>query len=59
MIITPEKRAEMLEVAKPLIKWLNENCHPHCHAIVECDRILLMDGIEGIASNKTDEFCKD
>lgn len=31
MIITPAQAAEMLEASKPLIKWMNENCHPHRH----------------------------
>ena len=35
MIITKEQSDSMLEAAKPLIKWLNENCHPHCEIIVD------------------------
>lgn len=25
---------ELLVAAEPLIKWLNENCHPHCNVVV-------------------------
>jgi hypothetical protein len=32
--ITEQQRQEMLEATKPLMQWLNENCHPHCHAVV-------------------------
>lgn len=56
MRITEQQNKEMLEAAKPLIKWLNENCHPHCAARVDQNTIELT---EGIASNRTDEFLKD
>lgn len=46
----------MLEAAKPLIRWMNENCHPHCEAVVDQMSIRL---VEGIASNTTEEFLKD
>ena len=35
MTITEKQQEEMLEAAKPLIRWLNENCHPHCTARVD------------------------
>jgi len=56
MIITPEQFDLMLEAAKPLIKWMNENCHPHCTARVDQYRVELM---EGIATNQTEEFLRD
>lgn len=46
----------MLEAAKPLIKWLNDNCHPHCYAEVDNRRIVLT---EGIATAGTEEFLRD
>jgi hypothetical protein len=50
------KRESLLEAAKPLIKWINENCHPHhvCH--VDHTNVELF---EGQIVNKTDEFLKD
>lgn len=56
MILTAEQTASLLEASKPLIKWLNDNCHPHCAALVENDRATL---VEGVASVKTEEFVKD
>ena len=56
MNITREQHEEMLEAAKPLIKWMNENFHPHCKAIVDQNTIELM---EGIATHRTDEFLRD
>lgn len=56
MKITEEQAKEMLEAAKPLIKWMSENCHPHCTARVDQNTIELT---EGIATNRTDEFLRD
>lgn len=56
MTITEKQRTEMLEAAKPLIKWLNENCHPHCKAVATQRTVELF---EGLATNLADEFLKD
>ena len=56
MILTEYQRDEILEAAKPLIKWLNENCHPHCTAHVDQTTIEIM---EGIANIQTDEYLRD
>jgi len=56
MILSKGQFDSMLEAAKPLIKWLSENCHPHCSAEVDCGSVRLT---EDIARNKTDEFIKD
>ena len=45
----------MLEVAKPLIQWINENCHPHCEATVTTTQVTLT---EGVATEQTTEFVK-
>lgn len=34
MTLTKEQIAELCEAAKPLMKWLSANCHPHCKAEV-------------------------
>lgn len=56
MIINDEQREAMLEVAKPLMKWMNDNCHPHCSASVDQNTVALS---EGVATHQTDEFIKD
>jgi hypothetical protein len=56
MILSEKQQQEMLEAAKPLIEWMNTNCHPHCTAHVDQNAVELT---EGIASNKTDEFLFD
>lgn len=56
MILTKEKTDEMLEAAKPLIKWLNENTHPHCQCFVDNAGVALL---EGVAVRRTEEFIRD
>jgi len=56
MKITERQSEQMLEAAKPLIKWVNENCHPHCKIILDCTHVELL---EGQAINQTTEFLKD
>jgi hypothetical protein len=46
----------LLEAAKPLIKYLNNNYHPHCKIIVECDSVEVVEGVE---VSVTREFIKD
>lgn len=46
----------MLDTAKPLIKWLNDNAHPHCSLHVEHASVEL---VEGVCCERTDEFLKD
>lgn len=57
MILTKEGQDKLLEAAKPLMKFLNEECgHPHVQVVVTNDRAELS---EGIANVKCDEFVKD
>jgi len=56
MVISKEQQEELLTAAKPLIKWLNENCHPHVKVIIETDRAELLEGVVNIP---TEEFIKD
>lgn len=32
--MTKEKMLEFEETAKPMVKWLNENMHPHVQVII-------------------------
>ena len=56
MTLIGTQRDEMLEAAKPLIKWMNENCHPHCAALVDQASVALS---EGVATNRTEEYLRD
>lgn len=56
MTLTQQQQMNMLEAAKPLIEWMNLNCHPYCKTIVDLTRVEL---VEGIATNETLEFLRD
>lgn len=56
MIFTEEQRKELEEVAKPVVKWLCENSHPHVKIIIEPTSIEI---VEESARIVTHEFVKD
>lgn len=56
MILTEEKRNELLEAAKPLMKFLAENFHPHAAILLNSNSAELL---EGVCTVGTDEFLKD
>lgn len=56
MILTPEQVNELEEAAKPLMKYLADNFHPHVKVIVESNNAEL---VEGLATVQCDEFIKD
>lgn len=56
MMLTLKQIEELQEAAKPLVKFLCENCHPHVYVIVEPSGAEL---VEGIATVKIEEFIKD
>lgn len=56
MILSKKQIKDFEEAAKPLIKYLAENHHPHVKAIVEGGRAEIL---EGSASIVTDEFILD
>ena len=55
MIVTTEQRKELMELSKPLIKWLNDNCHPHCSIQLDQSGYELY---EGVCSDSTLEYIK-
>ena len=51
-----EKREEFEKAAKVLIKFLNDNSHPHSTIIITTDSAEL---VEGVLAVTTKEFIKD
>ena len=45
MILTEEQLESLREAALPLMQWLSDNCHPHCTAIVDSERVELLEGL--------------
>ena len=56
MILTEIQRGNMKEAAKPLVKWLNDNCHPHVKVIVDPSGAEVLEGLTSVA---IEEFWKD
>lgn len=53
--MTDEERKTFEEAARPLIKWMAHNIHPHAKAIVDSIHAEL---VEGICVFKTTEYLK-
>lgn len=51
-----EKRNEFIKVVEPVIKWMNENLHPHHTIVIDCTTAELL---EGQMSHKTGKYLKD
>lgn len=51
MTITHEQQVSLAAAAEPLIKWLNENCHPHCAVYVSVTHAELVEGIAAIQNH--------
>ena len=51
-----EKQKEFKELTDKIIKFLNDNCHPHCKIIITTDSAEL---VEGIMCNFNDNFIKE
>lgn len=56
MILSKEKIKEFEDAARPLVKFLNDNCHPHVHAIVDCGSAELS---EGVCRAVIEDYIKD
>lgn len=52
----PEKLKELEEAARPLIKYLAENYHPHVTCIVTNNSAELL---EGLMTVRTNDYIKD
>jgi len=56
MILNETERKEFEIVVRPLIKWLNDNCHPHVSVIADCSHAELL---EGVNSFVTEDYLRD
>ena len=51
-----EKKESLEKVVRPVIKWLNENQHPHTKIIIYSNNFKLLEGIIGMTIN---DYIKD
>jgi len=56
MIFNENQIKEFEAAARPLIKFLNNNCHPHVVVIVDCTSAQLF---EGVNRCYTEDYVKD
>lgn len=56
MNLTDVQRGEFEKLSRPLIKWLNDNCHPHTSILIDT---LSAEVLEGIAAIHTKDYLPD
>lgn len=54
--MTDEQRAEFEAVTRPVIEWLNANCHPHVTVVIKPTTAELS---EGSIAYTTHEYLRD
>lgn len=45
MILTEEQRKEFEEIARPILRFLNDNCHPHVNVLITPTSAELTEGV--------------
>jgi hypothetical protein len=55
-MLTEQQQKDFDAVTRPVIEWLNKNCHPHTTVIVEPTRAELS---EGVFAFNTNEYVRD
>jgi hypothetical protein len=55
--MTDEQRRTFNETVRPLIKWLNDNCHPHHVIVVTPTSAELLEG--QISTGQITDYVKD
>lgn len=45
--MTEQQRQEFEAVTRPVIEWLNANCHPHVTVVIEPTSAVLSEGTIG------------
>lgn len=54
--VSAELRVSLEEAAKPLMRWMSENLHPHCSAVVDGNSVEVVEGLIRVVNNN---FLKD
>lgn len=54
--MTPQQIEEFEAVTRPVIAWMNANCHPHSTVVVEADKAALHEAVCGYT---TDDYVRD
>ena len=52
MILTKEQIAEIEKLSEPLVKFMNDNFHPHTIITIETNGVQVYEGMAGIPITK-------
>jgi hypothetical protein len=47
-MVTTEQRKEFEALARPLVKFLNDNFNPHTEIVIDCDSARILSGECGV-----------
>ena len=56
MELNEKQLEELKQVTAAVIKWINENCHPHTYIIIDTTGAEVL---EGVATVLNDEYIRD
>lgn len=56
MTLTAEQQAQFEALTRPIIKWVNDNGHPHTTILVTTTGAELLEGVEAFT---THDYIKD
>lgn len=56
MILNEQERREFEAVTRPVMEWLNKNCHPHVSVVIEPTGAELL---ESVCYYPTNDFVRD
>ena len=52
MKLTDEQREKFSELAKPMMEFLAQNCHPHTSVSIDSDKAELKEGVAAVVSDR-------
>lgn len=52
MVVSKESGEALNELAKPLMGFLTENCHPHCAVVVTAEGVAVVETVLSIPKDE-------
>jgi len=56
MTLTEQQHKDFEAITRPVIEWLNNNCHPHVSALIDPTGAELL---EGVCAYQTNDYVRD
>lgn len=51
MMLNEQERREFEAVTRPVMEWLNKNCHPHVTVVIEPTSAELSEGVASVVTH--------